>query len=79
LIRSVNQRVGSGAGGDMASTPRLGQKRERGLGRIEPRRALGDAVVHGRHPPTQGCYDSVDTATPSPLIIATFPPMGLRL
>src|SRR6478752_5534700 len=69
LIRSVNQRVGSGA--DMASTPRLGQKRERGLGRIEPRRALGDAVVHGRHPPTQGCYDSVHTATPSPLTIAT--------
>jgi hypothetical protein len=65
----VNQRVGSGA--DMASTPRLGQKRERGLGRIEPRRALGDAVVHGRHPPTQGCYDSVHTATPSPLTIAT--------
>jgi len=29
-------------------------------------RALGDAVVHGRHPPTQGCYDSVDTATPEP-------------
>ena len=71
LIRSVNQRVGSGAGGDMASTPRLGQKRERGLGRIEPRLALGDAVVHGRHPPTQGCYDSVHTATPSPLTIAT--------
>src|SRR6476660_7770062 len=70
-IRSVNQRVESGAGGDMASTPRLGQKRERGPGRIEPPRTLGDAVVHGRHPPTQGCYDSVHTATPSPLTIAT--------